>query len=167
MLRRTPKPPTDDAPDEPRSAPSADAIAIGPGEPDLATLPILGITPRRLAAVLGVLLAIWILFVFARQVSEAAAATGRAETMVEENAAKRAGIDGLERELDRIQQPRFILQQARAYGLGGAREIPFTLEPDAPPLGADAPGSASLRVGAPSSVSPLERWLTLLFGPSD
>ena len=167
MLRRTPKPPTDDAPDEPRSAPSADMLAAGPGEPDLATLPIVGITPRHLAAVLGVLLAVWILFVFARQVSEAAAATGRAEAMVEANAAKRADIAGLERELDRIQQPRFILQQARAYGLGGSREIPFTLDPDAPPLDANAPGSAASRVGATSSASPLERWLTLLFGPRD
>jgi hypothetical protein len=166
MLRRTPKPPTDDAPDEPRSASSAEVLAAGRGEPDLATLPIVGITPRRLAAVLGVLLAVWILFVFARQVSEAAAATGRAEAMVDANAAKRAAIAGLERELDRIQQPRFILQQARAYGLGGSREIPFTLAPDAPPLGENAPGSAALRVGAPPSVSPLERWLTLLFGPA-
>jgi hypothetical protein len=166
MLRRTPKPPTDDAPDESRSAPIADVLAAGPGEPDLATLPIVGITPRRLAAVLGVLLAVWILFVFARQVSEAAAATGRAEAMVDANAAKRAAITGLERELDRIQQPRFILQQARAYGLGGSREIPFTLAPDAPPLGEHAPGSAAQRVGAEPAVSPLERWLTLLFGPA-
>jgi len=171
MLRRTSKPPPDDAPDagpdEPRSAPPADVLGVAPSEPDLATLPIVGITPRRLATVLGVLLAVWIVALFARQVSEAAAATGRAEAMLEANAARRTEIAGLERELDRIQQPRFILQQARAYGLGGAREIPFTLEQDAPPLGADAPGSASLRVGAPSSVSPLERWLTLLFGPGD
>ena len=34
-------------------------------------------------------------------------------------------------------------------------------------LAADAPGSAAQRVGARVSVSPLERWLTLLFGPSD
>jgi hypothetical protein len=166
MLRRTPKPPTDDAPDEQRSAPSADLLGVSSNEPDLATLPIVGITRRRLAAVLGVLLAVWIVFVFARQVSEAAAATGRAEAMVESNAAKRDAIAGLERELDRIQQPRFVLQQARAYGLGGSREIPFALEPNAPPLGENAPGSAALRVGAPPAVSPLERWLTLLFGPA-
>jgi hypothetical protein len=41
------------------------------------------------------------------------------------------------------------------------------LDPGAPPLPADAPGSAGLRVGAPTPVSPLDRWLTLLFGPSD
>ena len=46
-------------------------------------------------------------------------------------------------------------------------EIPFTLAPDAPPLAVDAPGSAAVRLGAESEhVAPLERWLTVLFGPS-
>ncbi len=99
--------------------------------------------------------------------SEAAAATARAEAMVEANAAKKAEIAGLEQELDRIQQPRFILQQARGYGLGGSREIPFTIAPGASPLPADAPGSAATRVGASTSTSPLDHWLTLLFGPGD
>lgn len=166
MLRRTPQPPTDDAPD--RTPPrSADVLGVGTPEPDLASLPIVGITPRRLATILGVLLATWIVIVFARQVGEASAATGRAEAMLTANAAKRDEIAGLEGELDRIQQPRFVLQQARAYGLGGSREIPFTLAPGAPSLDANAPGSAASRVGATSSVSPLERWLTLLFGPRD
>jgi hypothetical protein len=165
MFRRTLDPPTDDAPDEPRPS-SADALGVRPGEPDLAALPVVGITRRRLAIGLGVLLTAWIVIVFARQVSEAAAATGRAEAMVAANGAKRAEIAGLEGELERIQQPRFVLQQARAYGLGSPREIPFTLAPGAPALGANAPGSAGLRVGAPTSVSPLESWLTLLFGPS-
>jgi hypothetical protein len=83
------------------------------------------------------------------------------------NAAQRSVIAGLEAELVRIQQQRFVLQQARAYGLGGSKEIAFALAQGAPPLDANAPGSAALRVGAPSSVSPLERWLTLLFGPGD
>ena len=87
--------------------------------------------------------------------------------MISTNAAKRAEVAGLEREFWRIQQERFVLLQARAYGLGGAREIAFTLEPGAPPLADDAPGSAALRVGAPTVASPLERWLTLLFGAAD
>jgi cell division protein FtsB len=167
MLRRTPQPPSDDAPDEPGPPRSADVLDVAATEPDLASLPIVGITRRRLAMLLGVLLATWIVIVFARQVSEASAATGRAEAMLAANAAKRDEIAGLERELDSIQQPRYVLQQARAYGLGGPREIPFRLAPDAPPLDANAPGSAASRVGATSSVSPLERWLTLLFGPGD
>jgi hypothetical protein len=170
MLRRNPPTSTDDAPEGP--GPTTDGSARGgPGgtasEPDLATLPIVGITRRRMAAFLGVLLAVWIVFVFARQVSEASAATTRAEGMIESNAAMQDEVAGLEREFWRIQQQQFVLLQARAYGLGGAREVAFTLEANAPPLGDDAPGSAALRVGAPTRVSPLERWLTLLFGPGD
>lgn len=137
---------------------------FGPGGPDLAALPIAGITQRRMAIMLGALVAAWIVLLFARQVGDASAAAGRAEAMIAENAVRHGEIAALERELDRIQQPRFILQQARAHGLGGHNEIAFTLDPDAPPLPADAPGSAALRVGAPSSVSPLESWLTILFG---
>ena len=77
-------------------------------------------------------------------------------------------VEGLARELEQIQRQRYVEQQARGYGLGGAKEIPFTLADDAPPLPDDAPGSASVRLGADRSrVTPLERWLTLLFGPTD
>jgi cell division protein FtsB len=168
MVRRPVPTPNEDAPDEAETTPPPGPSGIRAmlaEEPDLATLPIVGITRRRAAMLLGVLLACWVVFVFARQVSEASAATGRAEAMVAANAAKRAANAGLERELAQIQGSRFVLQQARGYGLGGPGEIPFTLQAGAPPLPADAPGSAAVRVGAATSVSPLERWLTLLFGP--
>lgn len=170
MVRRPLPTPTEDAPDETDETPSAGASgfrAMLSGEPDLAALPIVGITRRRMAIVLGALLAAWIVIVFARQVSEASTATGRAEAMVAANAVQRATNAALERELAQIQQGRFVLQQARGYGLGGSKEVAFTLDSGAPPLDAHAPGSAALRVGAPTSVSPMERWLTLLFGPSD
>ena len=79
MLRRILHPPTDDAPDDPDRPPAADDLEVRVAEPDLAALTVVGITRRRIAIGLGVLLAAWILVVFARQVSEAAAATGRAE----------------------------------------------------------------------------------------
>lgn len=171
MIRRAAPPPPEDASDEtgesrPSIAP-ASFQPFGPGGPDLAALPIAGITQRRVAVLLGSLIAAWIVVLFARQVGDASAASGRAEAMIAENAVRHAEIAGLERELDRIQQRRFILQQARAHGLGGHKEIAFTLEPDARPLPDDAPGSAALRVGAPSAVSPLESWLSLLFGSAD
>lgn len=153
----------EDAPLEP----SRGFQPFAPGGPDLAALPIAGITQRRVAILLGALLAAWIVLLFARQVSEASAASSRADAMIADNAARYAQIAALERELDRIQQPRFILQQARAHGLGGRNEIAFTLDPDAPPLAANAPGSAALRVGAPMSVSPLESWLSILFGSGE
>ena len=65
-----------------------------------------------------------------------------------------------------IQRQSYIEQQAREYRLGEAREIPFVLEPDAPPLAADAPGTASARLGADvRRTTPVEAWIDLLFGP--
>lgn len=169
MLRRIPSLPPEDASDEAGAERPPDTASrfqpFGPGGPDLAALPIAGITQRRMAILLGALVAAWIVLLFARQVGDASAAASRAEAMIAENAVRHAEIAGLERELDRIQGRRFILLQARAHGLGGHNEIAFTLDPDAPPLPASAPGSAALRVGAPPSVSPLESWLGLLFGP--
>lgn len=170
MLRRFLTPPTEDAPDETDATPSTGALEstpAAPGEPDLVTLPIVGITRRRMATILGLVLAVWVVALFARQVSDAAAATGKAEAMVRTNAARQAEVDGLDRELERIQHLSFVLQEARGYGLGGTHEIPFSLAAGAPPLPSDAPGSAASRVGAPTTVRPLDRWLTLLFGPSD
>lgn len=163
MLRRLFTIPTDDA-SEPLD-PSRSSSAQAPGEPGLATLPIVGITRRRAAILLGALICAWVIILFARQVSDASAATGRAEAMIIANAAQRHELGGLERELERIQQQRFVEQQARAYGLGRPKEIAFALQAGAPALDANAPGSAGLRIGAPAAVSPLERWLTLLFGP--
>jgi hypothetical protein len=166
MVRRLFPRPTDDAPDETGSTPSPGERASETGEPDLATLPIVGLTRRRMATLLGVALVAWVVILFAREVTDAAAATGKAEAMVAANDARQAEVAGLEHELEVIQEPAFIAQQARGYGLGSAHEIPFSLAPGASPLPSDAPGSASVRLGAPTSVSPLERWLTLLFGPS-
>ena len=136
--------------------------------PDLAALPIAGITRRRTAAVIGVVLAGWIVIVFARQVGEASAATTQAERITTENVQRQGQVAALERELELIARPRYIAQQARGYGLGSEREIPFALAPGAPALPDDAPGSATVRVGAAAApVSPMERWLTVLFGPSD
>ena len=171
MIRRADPPPTADTPDDlgesGQSPETTPFLPFGPNGPDLSALPIAGITQRRMAVVLGALIAAWIVLLFARQVGDASAASSRAEAMVSENAVRHAEIAGLERELDRIQQRRFILQQARAHGLGGHTEIAFTLDVDAPPLPPDAPGSASVRVGAPPAISPLESWLSLLFGSED
>jgi hypothetical protein len=166
MVRRIASPPPEDTSDDEVEG-SPQGPGAGSGGPDLAALPIAGISQRRMATLLGALVAAWIIVLFARQVGDAAAASGRAEAMIADNATRHAQVAALDRELARIQQPRFVLLQARAHGLGGHNEIAFTLDPDAPPLPTDAPGSAGLRVGAPAPVSPLDRWLTLLFGLAD
>ena len=165
MSRRSPSAPPDDAREDGEAAPQTqDAHLMAP---DLAALPIVGITRRRMMILVSALLAAWIVVAFARQVGEASDAMGRAQDIASANAALRLEVAALERELELIARQRYIEQQARAYGLGGSREVPFTLANDAPPLPDDAPGSAALRVGATGDgVTPLERWLTVLFGPS-
>jgi len=128
-------------------------------------LGVVGITRRRVAWLLAAIVATWIVIVFARQVGEASAASARAAEIQSQNASLAADVAGLQRELATIQQEPFILQQARANGLGRPNERPFRLAPGAPPLAANAPGSAVSRLGSTDRrESPLDGWLTLLFG---
>jgi hypothetical protein len=171
MSRRTAPDPLDDAsPEQGSGDPFAAAAVTGEGTVtvDLAGLPIAGLTRRRMAVIAAALLAAWIVVAFARQVSEASAAATRAQDIATGNAMLRLEVAAMERELDAIARQRFVEQQARAFRVGGAHEIPFALAPDSPALAADAPGSAAVRLGAEAeAVSPLERWLTVLFGPAD
>ncbi len=175
----------DDPSDAPSDAPSDDALGRSEaraadqpevaGEPPDDRLPlsldglsVAGVTRRRMALVAGGVLSVWIVVLFARQVGDASAATARADKIREANAVLAAEVESRSRELELIQKQNYILQQARAYQLGGRKERPFTLAPDAPLLGDDASGSESLRLGARHDTpSPLESWLSLLFGPSE
>ncbi len=158
----------------PRDADEASAGAVEPAvadEPesvDLSSLSIAGITRRRVGWVVAALVSAWIVVVFARQASETAAASNRAEQIARENAALAAEVTALKNELKIIERPEYVAQQARGYQVGSRQEIPFTLDPSVPDPGPDAPGSASLRVGAPEErPTPLESWLSLLFGSTD
>jgi len=170
MSRRTPSQPLEDPLEDllDDDVEERQPAARGPSaEPDLTSLPIAGLSQRKVAGILGTLVAAWIIILFARQVGDASAASARADAMIAENTAHKALVAALDRELARIQQPHFVLLQARAHGLGGHNEIAFTLDPGAPPLASDAPGSAALRIGAAAPVSPLDRWLTVLFGSGE
>ena len=130
--------------------------------PDLSALPIAGIGRRQLGAVATV----WIVVLFAHQIGDASAASTRAEDLAAANETLRTDIEGYRRELALIQRQEYILIEARGYGLGKGREIPFALAQDAPSLPPDAPGSAAVRVGAGAEqATPFERWMELLFGP--
>jgi cell division protein FtsB len=175
MQRRTtaePPPPGD----HPGSA-DPDPTAAGPdvaedaspaigGTPPLDGLSVAGITRGRVLWIVVALVSVWVVIVFARQVGEAAAAAGRVERATQQNALIAADVHALEQEAQLIQRQAFIDQQARAYGLGDTQERPFRLAPGAPPLAANAPGSAAARLGADGRhETPLESWLSLLFGP--
>ncbi len=143
------------------STPAA-AAALG----SLSDLPVAGLTRRRIALLIGSLVAAWVIVLFARQVGDASEATARADGMRAANVSLTAEVGALQDELALIGRQAYIEQQAREYRLGTPREIPFVLADDAPPLAADAPGTAAVRLGAAvDRPSPLESWLRLLFGP--
>ena len=117
------------------TAPDADAI-------DLSSLSIAGITRRRVAWVAAALVAVWIVALFARQASEAASAATRADQVARDNAALAAEVASLERELDLIERPAYVAQQARGYDIGQRERDPVharSVRPDA--------GSGRARVG--------------------
>ena len=146
------------------TAPSAPPVSA---EATLAALPIAGFSRRRIGFAVGILITAWVVVVFARQVGDAAAAQTRADQIRLGNAVLAGEVAALVRERAFIQTQPFVTLEARAYGLGASRERPFSLVPDAPALAPDAPGSAAVRVGAATAtVSPLESWLSLLFGPA-
>ena len=167
------RPPKRSAPDAP--APDATPETPAPA-PDtgvsmpfasLADLPVAGLTRRRMALLLGALIAAWVIVLFARQVSEASEASTRADEMRVQNEVLAANVTALEGELALIQRQAYIEQQAREYRLGAPRERPIILADDAPALASDAPGTAATRLGANlDDETPLESWLDLLFGES-
>jgi len=132
----------------------------------LAALGIAGLSRRRVGIAVTALLAIWIVVSFAGQVSQAARAADRASQEQATNEALVAHVTALRDELDLVQTQRWILQQARAYGLGSTSERPFEIAADAPTIAPDAPGSAARRIGTVvEQRSPLDSWLDALFGP--
>lgn len=151
-----PRPVTPAAPTEsPRPGPSLDP----------ASLPMPSLSRRRVITAAGILLAGVLGLSFAQQVGEATAASAKAEQLRAANAALRTEVERLERDLGQVQDLRFIRLEGRAYGLGGKREIPFALAEGAPSLAPDAPGSASVRLGAEQAAgTPLDAWLDVLFG---
>jgi hypothetical protein len=152
--------------DDADAAESSKAPAADPAAPSLAGLGVAGITRRRIAWVVLVVAAAWIVVGFAGQAAEASRAGERLAAEQALTAEAAAKTEALKAELALVTEERWVLQQARAYQLGTTRERTFALDPAAPPLPDDAPGSEVRRVGAEiEERSPLESWLDVLFGP--
>jgi hypothetical protein len=135
---------------------------------DLTGLSVAGITRRRVGWAAAAFVAAWIVVLFARQVGDAQAAANSAVELAADNAALSDQVDSLQNELDLIVRPQYVGLEARAHRFGSPREIPFTLDPSVPAPVDGAPGSASVRLGAATDrQTPLDSWLSLLFGPSD
>jgi hypothetical protein len=165
--------------DEAASSGRADRLSVAPDDEtgatdrpaervDLSGLSVAGITRRRVGFVASTLVAVWILIVFARQVGDATDAANRATQLAADNAALAAEVGALQDEVDQITKPAHVAIAAHGYGLGDPKEVPFTLDPSVPAPVDGAPGSASVRLGASTDrQTPLESWLSLLFGPAD
>jgi cell division protein FtsB len=161
-----------DDPRDPADVPagrSVDPFDVGPSMfergRDLAGLSVAGITRRRIAIALAVLVSAWIVLALSRQVGEARDAANQANDLNRANQALTAQIQTLTEERTLIQEQAYIEIEARARGLGGRQEHPFSLAADAPALPADAPGSASAALGAePVKTAPIDAWFALLFG---
>ena len=148
------------------TVPAGDPAATTDGV-DLSSLSIAGITRRRVGWLTAALVSAWIVVVFARQTGDAAASAARVDQMSDTNRALSAEVATLEQELQTIKKPEYIAQQAHKYRIGSDTEVPFTLDSSVPAPGPNAPGSAALRLGAKDrAMTPLESWLSLLFGPA-
>ncbi|MEZ0240352.1 MAG: hypothetical protein ACAH65_06090 [Chloroflexota bacterium] len=124
------------------------------------------VSRRRLAALGIAVVVAWLALSLAGQVGEASSVSVRADDLRLANAHLAHEVAVLQDAVDRVRDSRFVAFQARAFGLGGPGEIPFSLAPDAPELAADAPGAAV--IGRPADAEPrsnLEAWLVALFGP--
>ena len=142
--------------------PDASASASAPAPAP--ALPANPITRRRLAIVVGGIVVLWLIGVFAHQVSEAQAAQNQADVLRARNVAMQRDIQSLERELALIRQPAFVAEMARGYLLGTPGEIPFKVDATGT-LPPDAPGSRGI-VPEPTTgpKTPLDAWLQALFG---
>jgi hypothetical protein len=161
-----PKPPSSvAAPEAVEEMESAASPGAGASPVSLAGLGIAGLTRRRVGWAATALVTIWIVFSFAGQASEAARAADRVVHEQATNDALVAHVAALRDELNLVQTQRWILQQARAYGLGSKSERPFEIAADAPSIAPDAPGSPARRLGSLAvRRSPLDAWLDVLFG---
>lgn len=131
-------------------------------------LPVPAITRRRLAVLVAGFVAIWLVGVFARQVGDASTAAANADALRARNAAVASQVASLQREVELSQQAAYVELTGHAYGLGGPNEMPFVVDPKAPALASDAPGSVGIRATrSEPPLSPLDTWLRLLFGPGN
>ena len=174
MTRRRPAnvaEPSDPATEDeavPSEGDRADHAGSPPDRLDLSGLSVAGITRRRVGFAAAGLLSIWIVVVFARQVGDATAAGNRATQLAADNAALAAEVEALQTEVNAITDPDHVAIAAHGYQLGDPREVPFSLDPSVSAPADGAPGSASVRLGATTErQTPLDSWLSLLFGPAD
>lgn len=143
------------------------AVALDSPNPGASALPKRPqFRPRRWHAVLIAIgiVAIWLVFVFARALGDVDHATATKQGIAAEAATLQARLDADHRELQLVQSDAFQRMQARAYGLGAPGEVVFSLPQDAPSPPPITPLGATTTSDVGATESPLDAWLRIIFG---
>ena len=143
------------------------AVALESPNPGASARPPRSFRLRRMHLVLiGIaIVAVWLVFVFARAMGDVDKATARQHSIAAEAAALQARLDADHREQVLVQTDAFQRLEARAYGIGAPGEVVFSLPQDAPSAAPITPlGGAAASATSAAPVSPLDAWLKLIFG---
>lgn len=118
----------------------------------------------HLALIALAVVGIWLVFVFAKALSDVDHATAVHQAIAGEAATLQARLDADHRELELVQTDAFQQMQARAYGMGTPGEQVFMLASDAPSPPAITPLGSATSKAAGTGQTPLDAWLKILFG---
>jgi len=142
------------------------SVALDTPNPGASARPPRSFKLRRIHFVLIALgvVAIWLVFVFAKALSDVDHATTVHQSIAAETQALQARLDAVHREQQIVQTDAFQRMQGRAYGMGATGEIVFALPANAPSPAPIAPLGAAAAKGASDAVTPLDEWLSILFG---
>ena len=142
------------------------AVALDSPNPGASARPPRSFKLRRVHLVVIALavVSVWLVFVFAKALSDVDHATAVHQSIAAETATLQARLDADKREQEVVQTDAFQRMQARAYGMGATGEILFTLPHDAPSPPSIAPLGAGAATSAADAGSPLDAWLKILFG---
>lgn len=116
----------------------------------------------QLGIVVGVIVALWVVLAFGRTMAALSDATARTAAVRTENAELTSRLAQAQAESVLLQSDAYLRFAARSFGMGRPGEHSFGLAPGAPSpapmvaLGGD--------LGGPSAATPLDNWLSLLFG---
>ena len=137
---------------------AAVALASLPGRPSP-----LRVTRVHLGLIALAVISVWLVLVFARTLGDLDRAAARQQAIAAESDALATRLAADKREYALVQSDAFQSLQARAYALGAAGELVFSLAPGAPSAPPITPLGHPVRAAvAPGSA--LDAWLEILFG---
>jgi len=130
----------------------------------LPPLPRRRLRPTRLGigVVVAIVVALWFVLAFARTMTQLNDATARTAAVRADNAALTQRLAAAQAEADLLQSDAYLRFAARSFGMGGPGERAFGLAPGAPLPASIVPLGAAPTANA--AASPLDNWLSLLFG---